>query len=148
MLHQSSSKASSVLIQVLFGKTDIPECKRNLQFTWIKPFPWTAVKLLSTCYTFSNTFECFHLSALFSLHLFSDITEDAVPKAAHQPCPCIHTGITSPTRAATEASLKLLSPPNVPYSSGQRGKHTALQTPRLTLVHLYHLQLLLWRGKD
>lgn len=92
--------------------------------------------------------ECFHLSALFSLHLFSDITEDAVPKAAHQPCPCIHTGITSPTRAATEASLKLLSPPNVPYSSGQRGKHTALQTPRLTLVHLYHLQLLLWRGKD
>lgn len=92
--------------------------------------------------------ECFHLSALFSLHLFSDITEDAVPKAAHQPCPCIHTGITSPTRAATEASLKLLSPTNVPYSSGQRGKHTALQTPRLTLVHLYHLQLLLWRGKD
>lgn len=92
--------------------------------------------------------ECFHLSALFSLHLFSDITEDVVPKAAHQPCPCIHTGITSPTRAATEASLKLLSPPNVPYSSGQRGKHTALQTPRLTLVHLYHLQLLLWRGKD
>lgn len=92
--------------------------------------------------------ECFHLSALFSLHLFSDITEDVVPKAAHQPCPCIHTGITSPTRAATEASLKLLSPPNVPYSSGQRGKHTALQSPRLTLVHLYHLQLLLWRGKD
>lgn len=92
--------------------------------------------------------ERFHLSALFSLHLFSDITEDVVPKAAHQPCPCIHTGITSPTRAATEASLKLLSPPNVPYSSGQRGKHTALQTPRLTLVHLYHLQLLLWRGKD
>lgn len=92
--------------------------------------------------------ECFHLSALFSLHLFSDITEDVVPKAAHQPCPCIHTGITSPTRAATEASLKLLSPTNVPYSSGQRGKHTALQTPRLTLVHLYHLQLLLWRGKD
>lgn len=92
--------------------------------------------------------ECFHLSALLSLHLFSDITEDAVPKAAHQPCPCIHTGITSPTRAATEASLKLLSPTNVPYSSGQRGKHTALQTPRLTLVHLYHLQLLLWRGKD
>lgn len=92
--------------------------------------------------------ECFHLSALLSLHLFSDITEDAVPKAAHQPCPCIHTGITSPTWAATEASLKLLSPTNVPYSSGQRGKHTALQTPRLTLVHLYHLQLLLWRGKD
>lgn len=56
MLHQSSSKASSVLIQVLFGKTDIPECKRNLQFTRIKPFPWTAAKLLSTCYTFSNTF--------------------------------------------------------------------------------------------
>lgn len=92
--------------------------------------------------------ECFHLSALLSLHLFSDITEDAVPKAAHQPCSCIHTGITSPTQAATEASLKLLSPTNVPYSSGQRGKHTALQTPRLTLVHLYHLQLLLWRGKD
>jgi len=56
MLHQSSSKASSVLIQVLFGKTDIPECKRNLQFTRIKPFPWTAAKLLSTCYTFSNIF--------------------------------------------------------------------------------------------
>lgn len=92
--------------------------------------------------------ECFHLSALFSLHLFSDITEDAVPKATHQPCSCIHTGITSPTRAATEASLKLLSPTNVPYSSGQRGKHTTLQSPRLTLVHLYHLQLLLWRGKD
>lgn len=30
--------------------------------------------------------ECFHLSALFSLHLFSDTTEDAAPKAAHQPC--------------------------------------------------------------